>query len=426
MPQQTIDRISASNGDRFHQDYVAKRRPVVLTDLFRGQPIDAIRTREEAIDAFGNVLLKVGPEYSTYVFKELLPEPSPMSFRDYWFHVDRDPTTSLMCTEYETPARVSALFRLPELCLTRSTLREEVLGLPSKWGDHDLFSNSFIGNAGNVAAMHYDGDHREVLLHQIFGCKEFILFHPKDGVPLRPFELGIPFSGHEIQKMSETERDAIIDQANGFHGVLRPGETLYIPALMWHFLRYIDHGMSFNLRFGRNRIGRFLCTDNFHRDCFIQIIGADLAQVSDEDQSHDDEVTTIMTEYLRPASSLSEKVRSIRTLFRQLLKQHHPEIVPDDFCPMRREAEEIGEILSDIGSGPRYLRPEDLVATRLAGPATAAQIEQLEKGFVRCGYPNEIASHLLWNRLGKSSVSELNRAEAALFLNYMQAPGASY
>jgi hypothetical protein len=51
--------------------------------------------------------------------------------------------------------------------------------------------------------------------------------------------------------LSRPERDRYLDLCGAYVTVLRPGETLYIPAAWWHYVEYVTDGGGFNLRLGR-------------------------------------------------------------------------------------------------------------------------------------------------------------------------------
>jgi hypothetical protein len=188
-----IKRISKLDPATFLRDYVQTRTPVIITDLFAGQAIDQIRTLEDARETFGNVPLQVQTEYAVAASSPDSAVETTMTFNEYWAYVRANPGTALLCTEYQIPANVMKLFRLPELCLADDLNEPEILSMPRKYGDHDLCSNIFVANRGNRAHLHFDGDHRQVLLHQVFGRKQVLLFQPEACVRLRT-TAGSPWS----------------------------------------------------------------------------------------------------------------------------------------------------------------------------------------------------------------------------------------
>jgi lysine-specific demethylase 8 len=169
----------------------------------------------------------------------------------------------------------------------------------------------FVANQGNVGHLHFDGDQRQVFLHQVYGRKRVVLFQPASAVHLKT--LDGPFtrpslSGLYLENMSLDEKLALVDRADGYHTVLAPGETIYIPMLMWHHLEYVDDAMSFSVRFGRTRFGRFLSLDHFHRDPFIQNVAARMVGPDHVLDTFDPIVEDIKSEYTKTVPDVREKV----------------------------------------------------------------------------------------------------------------------
>jgi Cupin-like domain len=284
-----------------------------------------------------------------------------------------------------------------------------------------------MAGANNKAHLHYDGDHRQVLLYQVFGEKRVTLFHPDAGYKLMP--LDGPFfcaGGIFFDKLSDDERLRVVDDANGFTGTLFPGDTLYMPLLFWHHLDYLTDAMSFNIRFGRNKYGRFLCPDNFHRDNYIQIFGSRLGgQTTRIPESLQRGFDSLVACYLESAPSLREKVRAIRGTLRDLCREFCPDAQVDKLCTAGREEALLDEIIRDIGSLTPYSPLDFIRSSRLFGPITSAQKRQIEVKAAASGYSQWMLGRILFNRLGKRSVDGLTRTEAAIFLSYLQSPGAS-
>ena len=429
MPPKEIARISMPDRDAFFEEYVFKRRPVVVTNLFEGQAISKIGSIDDAVRAWGPMTLHLQEEYTSAEGSAEPARPIFMPFKDYIDFVRSNPSTRLCCTEYDTPARVLASFTLPPACRVTSPPEEEIFGLPRKYGDFDLVSALFVANRGNVGHLHFDGDQRQVFLHQVYGRKRVVLFQPASAIHLRT--LDGPFtrpslSGLYLEHMSLDEKLSLVDRADGYHTVLAPGETIYIPMLMWHHLEYVDDAMSFNIRFGRTRFGRFLSLDHFHRDPYIQNVASKMVGPVDVLRTFDPIAEDIKSEYAKPAPDMAERVRSMRALFRGLCAQLAPEAQPADLCPPEREDEQVSRIVAgrDMKGALKYADPALIAGTRPVGPITARQQEIIRGGMDRCGYSGPIADAVIFNRVGKADLSELTKAEAAQIIAYLATPGA--
>ncbi len=430
MEIREIPRIEMPSEADFLERYAFRREPVVITDLFEGQEISGVTTVQDAVRAWGEVKLLVQEEYTSAEGRTAPPEPVVMSLGEYVDFARASPSTRLCCTEYETPACVLASFELPDVCRVTSP-GEEILGLPRKYGDFDLVTAIFLANEGNVGHLHFDGDQRDVLLHQVYGRKRVVLFPPAAAIHLRT--LDGPYSrpslaGLYLEDMTLEEKLSWVERAGGYHTVLEPGETIYIPMLMWHHLEYIDDAMSFNYRFGRTRYGRFLSVDNFHRDPYIQNVAAKMVGPEEVLRSFEPVVDEIVAEYVRPAPDVRHKVRDMRALFRRLCAEISPEADPEGLCPPEREEEQVTRIAegNDMKGGLKYEDPALIARTRLTGQIAPRQKEMIEERAKRCGYSDEVMRTILHNRLGKAEVDELTKAEAAQLISYLASPGAAW
>ncbi|HEY1445287.1 MAG TPA: cupin-like domain-containing protein [Acidimicrobiales bacterium] len=416
----------------FLREYVFRRRPVVITDLFATQEIAGIATVEDALETWGAMPIQLQEEYTAAEGKDQPDQPVVMEFAEYVELIRTDPSTRLCCTEYETPARVLATFRLPGVCTASAGAdADEIFGLPKKYGDFDLTTNTFIGNVGNVAHLHFDGDQRQVFLHEVYGRKRVVLFDPPSARHLRT--LDGPYSrpslaGLYLEAMDTDEKLEQIARADGYHTILEPGETIYIPMLAWHHVEYLDDAMSVNLRFGRTSFGRFLSLDNFHRDPFIQNVASKMVGPADALRSFAPLVEQVKATYRRPARDMTERIRLMRALFRDLCAHVTPEAVPDELCPTEREEEQVERIVrsNDLRGGLKYADPDTIARTRPVGPVSDRQLEILRDGITTAGYSKEIEHAVMFNRFGKSELSDLSRAEAAQLLGYLRTPGASW
>jgi cupin-like protein len=430
MAIREIPRTQMPSQEEFLREYTYRREPVVISDLFEGQEISRITTVDDAIGAWGDVKLIVQEEYTSAEGNAAAPEPTSMSLREYVDFSRSNPQTRLCCTEYETPARVLASFDLPELCRVTHP-GEEILGLPKKYGDYDLVTAIFLANAGNVGHLHFDGDQRDVILHQVYGRKRVVLFPPAAAKHLRT--LDGPYSrpslaGLYLEDMSLEEKLDWVDRAGGYHTVLEPGETIYIPMLMWHHLEYMDDAMSFNYRFGRSRYGRFLSVDNFHRDPYIQNVAAKMVGPDDVLSGFEPVVGEIADAYVQPATDLRDKVRDMRAIFRRLCADISPEADPDGLCPPEREEEQVTRIAegNDMRGGLKYEDPALIARTRPTGEIDPRQREMAASGAERAGYSDEVMRTILRNRLGKDEIDDLTKAEAAQLVAYLASPGAAW
>ena len=139
----------------------------------------------------------------------------------------------------------------------------------------------FVANQGNYAHLHFDGDFRSVLLYQVFGRKRVVM------VPLAAQDKISPsmnFSKLLVQNLADEEKLHLFRYLDAYDCMLYPGETILFPASIWHYVEYIDTGMSVNFRFGRDAFARKLVDANrvpFYPD--LHLVLARLSRIADGD-----------------------------------------------------------------------------------------------------------------------------------------------
>lgn len=303
-----VPRIATPSPAQFLREWVQPRRPVILKDAFGADPITRVTTREAALDLWSELPIKTRANYLAAFTGagggDADGGVQTQTLTDYLRHVDAQPRTQRCCVEHTTPAAVRAQFDVPAVA-------RELEHVPD-----DLLSLMFVANAGNSAHLHIDIDHRQVLLHQVFGRKRVMVVDPAVGRKVLP--VGAT-GGLMLEEMDEDDKLRVAEFLGASDTLLEPGETLFIPALAWHYVDYVDTGMSFSLRFARRPLGRFIAENVFH-DLHVQNVGAALATVEpDEDVS-----VTIRDAVAAEYPGLREKYLTLRAVFRLLC---------DDLCP---------------------------------------------------------------------------------------------
>jgi lysine-specific demethylase 8 len=226
--------------------------------------------------------------------------------------------------------------------------------------------------------------------------------------------------------MVEGQKRELVDIADGYCATIHPGEAIYMPMLIWHYLEYTDNAMSFSFRFGRNKYGRFLCVDNFHRDCYIQNFASKLADKMVCEQSYKDAIASVIDEYKKPTANVEAKVRGMRALFKKLCAESCPDARLEQYCPPEREREELERIMRDTEQTMRYADPKVIIQTRPVGPVSPLQKAHIEKLVLTCEYSPKTLQRTLSNRTGKTCVDLLTKAEAVQFMSYLKSPGAPW
>jgi hypothetical protein len=241
-----VPRIDPPGMAAFIHEVLAPPRTVVIRDLYRGDPIAAIRTAADAIAAWGDVRFHVEVAYTERTARH--GEPQRESLESFLGRPHDDPATrQLVIVEQPTPAEIRSAFTPPEY-----------VAAVGAWPKH-IASHIFVAHAGQFAHMHYHLDGSPVLLTQVFGRKWVWLVPPEHGQRLDPRISG---NGHWsslfIENLSGDEKRALALAIGGHECVLEPGDTLVIPSAWWHYVDYLDTGMSFNIHVALNQEQRAL------------------------------------------------------------------------------------------------------------------------------------------------------------------------
>ncbi len=306
MPKQSISVETGLSVERFRSEYFHTKTPVIIRGLFDDSPIAHVSDESSAINLFGDYELETLEEYvSKFQRDDSFVQPTQRwAFRRYLEHVKAHPATKICVREYDTPKGILDLFRVPDLCRVRP--------------DSAVTSNLFLANASNAAQMHFDGDHRHVLLYQVFGRKRVFLVPCTSSVKLFPV---LNQSWCNFQQLSDQEKSEFIAYVGGYEYLLQPGETLYFPMMMWHHMEYVDTGMSVNFRFGRSRYSDFLYKF-MHADKYVQ----NIASVLDFDKPPHGVDADACFERIQNAlkefcPDPREKFRAMRALMKQLYQE---------------------------------------------------------------------------------------------------------
>jgi hypothetical protein len=331
MPR-PVERIATPSPAAFWEEYVRPSRPVIFTDLFAAQPIRALTTAAKAQAALGGMPVQSKQEYTSVAFDILSrailgdaepPQARPPLFRDstlgdYLALVAAEPATPLICSENPLGGEARALCELPMPLFRRP-------GAEAR--DEEVSSFMFLGNAGNVSSMHFDGDIAQLLHFQVFGRKRHILAEPRVAKKLLPIDT---FSTVLLADFSERDKSSFVDYLDGWDCVLEPGEALFMPAQFWHHVEYVETAFSFNMRFGRNAYTRFVHRQ-MHRDLYRQNVAAKLLDPLAVETEYREHWRALVAACAAPYASPREKYRAMKALLKQLYAELCPEAIQADY-----------------------------------------------------------------------------------------------
>jgi lysine-specific demethylase 8 len=315
MVLENVPRVAAPSPEALLRDWILPARPVILTGLLDAEPLRALRDREEARRALADLELEIQPNYLVFLETGRRGEVRRMRFSDYLDHVERSPRTRDLCVEFPTPPSLSRYFAPPPYA---------ELGDPE-----DVVSATFLANAGNFNHLHYDDDQRNVLLHQVFGTKRFSLVSPAQSSKLDAYLVFDADTRRALAKIpardangraylqsfpDEAAREAFLSYLGASDCLLHPGETLFMPALWWHYIEYRDTSLSVTSRLARNRYNRRLAALFPAPDIILQRVAARLVDAERFGREHPELLAALDAALTAHQGSAAADVESIRAV----------------------------------------------------------------------------------------------------------------
>lgn len=234
-----VERASGVGRERFREDYLAPRRPVVLTDFAAGWPALERWTPERLAAEHGHREVEVYDASFADPGRHYMSNLRKMRFDEY--------LDSVLHREVDLRMFLyNIASRIPEL-------RADVPMPDIADGFSERFVFTFFGCRGSVTPTHYDIDMSHVFHTAIRGRKRITLFAPTESKRLHRH----PFTVRSYVDVDapDFERFPRLGDAEGLQATLEPGETLFIPAGFWHHVAYVEGGYAVSLRLANERLG---------------------------------------------------------------------------------------------------------------------------------------------------------------------------
>ncbi|HNE30665.1 MAG TPA: cupin-like domain-containing protein, partial [Saprospiraceae bacterium] len=227
-----IDRRTGLSREEFIENYLKPKKPVVFTDLSKDWPAITKWTPEFLREHYGNLDVPVvGPDYH---------KPGPnymkshitMKFGEYLDMIRKGPTEYriFLWNIFDHARELIHDVANPTIC--------------DGWVDKYPFM--FFGGAGAVTNLHYDIDCSNVFHTHFWTRKHIILFEPNQSALL--YQHPYTVQSHINPLEPDYNKYPALRKAVGHETILQHGETLFIPALWWHYIVYMDGGYSISLR----------------------------------------------------------------------------------------------------------------------------------------------------------------------------------
>lgn len=244
MELKAIERVSNISKEDFMRDYVAKRKPVIITDLSK----DWNATKSWDLDYMSKMVGDVTvPLYDSTPTKgtDSTQKPAAVMKMSEYMEILKKGPSDLRIFFFNILQKCPVLlndFEYPDIGL------KFFKKLPTL----------FFGGAGSKVPMHYDMDLSHNLHFNFHGTKDITLFGPDQTKYLykQPYSI----VALEAIEMDHPDFDQFpaLRHAKGSHTVLAHGEALFIPSEYWHFIRYVTPSLSITLRAYPRSISSFL------------------------------------------------------------------------------------------------------------------------------------------------------------------------
>jgi len=200
-------------------ELAVKQEPMIFNGLFDGQPIRQIKSIKDLPPTWANqpVQPRVPPERLNY--------PSSILAA----------TTVANFLSERAAGYVYGRLDLPTINLPIA-FPEAI----ANWGT-STGTGYYMANPGAFTHLHFDANGLHNLHYQVIGKKRFFLFPEHCSKYLAPHEQS---SRIYLERIALAERRHFANYAGGYEYVLKPGESLFVPAFMWHYVDYEQPGMS--------------------------------------------------------------------------------------------------------------------------------------------------------------------------------------
>lgn len=229
-----IDVVEDIDPESFYHTYVKTRKPVKILNYAREWPALEKWTYEYLREIAGHHKVKLhGAWQDNEPTRIEMPPVKEVPFSEY---------LDMLENNEESDLRIF-LFNLFKL---EPSLLDDFSFTPIMEGYLKDYPYMFFGCAGSDVRLHYDIDLSNVFITQFGGTKRVTLFDQNQ----TKYLYKLPFTTHSAADLSniDYEKYPALKYATGMRTDLKPGETLFMPSGIWHYMQYLDGSFSLSLR----------------------------------------------------------------------------------------------------------------------------------------------------------------------------------
>lgn len=234
MQLQEVDTVHDISPEEFYEKYVSTRTPVKLLNYTKSWAARDKWTYSFLREIAGHHKVKLhGAWQDNEPTKIEMPPKKETSFSEYLDMLEHN---------VESDLRIF-LFNLFKL---EPSLLDDFNYPPIMDGYLEEFPYMFFGCAGSDVRLHYDIDLSNVFISQFGGKKRVTLFDQSQ----TKYLYKLPFTTHSAADLGAADYDKYpaLKLASGWQTDLLPGETLFMPSGIWHYMQYVEGSFSLSLR----------------------------------------------------------------------------------------------------------------------------------------------------------------------------------
>ncbi|HQV74372.1 MAG: cupin-like domain-containing protein [Flavobacteriales bacterium] len=229
-----VERRSGLSTKEFMRDYVAARKPVILTDFTKNWAAKGKWTPEFFAANYGHLTHEVkGKKYSVAEQMELIKTSTEEKPAPYSYNLNIDHVFPELKADVE-PMLMGRQDRLVHPLVPKALLRGTV--------KHEIF---FGGKGASFPVLHVDLQHLHTQITQLYGDKEFFLFAPDQTPNMYPRPSFPLYSDVDNVFDPDLKKFPLFGEAKGYREYLREGETIFFPTGWWHMTRIPGPSISY-------------------------------------------------------------------------------------------------------------------------------------------------------------------------------------
>lgn len=232
-----VDRRANIGQKELLNEYVLKNKPVIITDVAKKWPAVGKWTPDFFKANYGSITKEVkGRVISLAEQVELIKTSTPEAPAPYPYNLEVEDHFPDLMKDLEPQFVFGKMDRGMSPLMPRVLLN----GTPI----HEIF---FGGNGSSFPFVHYDALFLHTQITQLYGSKDFVLYHPNDTPYLYPRADNEKFSQVANVFEPDLERFPLFANATPYFETLAEGETIFFPCGWWHTT--LTHGPS--ITYGR-------------------------------------------------------------------------------------------------------------------------------------------------------------------------------